>query len=80
MNETSAASEGTAHPYVWSDSLNLWVQGSGLKLFVQAPRPVGRYVLGNNELGHHFYLTRKPNRIERFFVKRLLGLTWLDAA
>jgi hypothetical protein len=80
MNETSAASEGTAHPYVWGDPPNLWVQGSGMKLFVQAPRPVGHYTLGNNDLGHHFHLTSKPSRIERFFMKHLLGLTWADAA
>lgn len=47
---------------------------------ISRPRAVGRYVLGNGDLGHHFYLTRKPGRIERFFARRLLGLTWVDSA
>lgn len=46
--------------------------------FFSMPTIVGYYVLGNSAMGHHFGLTRKPGRIERFFVRRLLGLSWKD--
>jgi hypothetical protein len=48
--------------------------------FVNRPRFTGSYVIGDSAFGHHFLLTRKPGRIERFFVRHLLGLIWVDSA
>lgn len=51
----------------------------GVAVGVQFPRIVGYYRMGNSSHGHMFGLTRKPGRIERFFVRRCLGLTWFDS-
>jgi len=41
------------------------------------PKYVGRYCLGG-QLGFCILLPKRPNIIQRFFMKHLLGWDWYD--